>query len=293
MPAPTALAVFLAGIAGRQTVLRDPSRRRSRRFGGKRWRPLRSATAPRRVRARHSPRCSGPPARMIGRSRDRCARMIRRPAHPLPMRNSPLGTPESRARAARFFDAAASGTACYCGYRVGGQLDPDFATIATKEDRACPNESALDPSQLLPGGDQTTMIPIKHGQTFSGFLRGETATGTLSVGRGGRKAGAAARPNCETERKRGAVMPDGLHAARSLAEFADLIGSGGNIEGGNGAENPATGHERRLRGRKTGINGETPKRALTSVLTALFSFPLSGGAGHPRPRCLVAQWQSR
>lgn len=86
------------------------------------------------------------------------------------------------------------------------------------------------------------MIPIKHGQTFSGFLRGETATGTLSVGRGGRKAGAAARPNCETERKRGAVMPEGLHAARSLAEFADLIGSGGNIKGGNGAENPATGH---------------------------------------------------
>jgi hypothetical protein len=38
------------------------------------------------------------------------------------------------------------------------------------------------------------------------------------------------------------VMPDGLHAARSLAEFADLIGSGGNIKGGNGAENPATGH---------------------------------------------------
>jgi hypothetical protein len=27
MPAPTALAVFFAGIAGRQTVLRDPSRR--------------------------------------------------------------------------------------------------------------------------------------------------------------------------------------------------------------------------------------------------------------------------
>ena len=242
MPAPTALAVFLAGIAGRQTVLRDPSRRRSRRFGGKRWRPLRSATAPRRVRARHSPRCSGPPARMIGRSRDRCARMIRRPAHPLPMRNSPLGTPESRARAARFFDAAASGTACYCGYRVGGQLDPDFATIATKEDRACPNESALDPSQLLPGGDQTTMIPSRTARRFPDSCAAKRRRGPSRWGVVGEKQ---ARPRDQIAKRNesgGSVMPEGLHAARSLAEFADLIGSGGNIEGGNGAENPATGH---------------------------------------------------
>lgn len=158
------------------------------------------------------------------------------------MRNSPLGTPESRARAARFFDAAASGTACYCGYRVGGQLDPDFATIATKEDRACPNESALDPSQLLPGGDQTTMIPSRTARRFPDSCAAKRRRGPSRWGVVGEKQ---ARPRDQIAKRNesgGSVMPDGLHAARSLAEFADLIGSGGNIEGGNGAENPATGH---------------------------------------------------
>ena len=54
--------------------------------------------------------------------------------------------------------------------------------MATKEDRACPNESVLDSAKLFLGGDQTTTIRVKHGQPFFGFLRGETARGTLSVG---------------------------------------------------------------------------------------------------------------
>lgn len=78
---PTALDVFRDGRGGRQPFFAIPPGGRSRRSRPKRWRAGRSATAPRRSRARPSPSCSGPAARTIGRSRDRCSRVIRRPSH--------------------------------------------------------------------------------------------------------------------------------------------------------------------------------------------------------------------
>ena len=79
----------------------------------------------------------------------------------------------------------------------------DRPTIATKRDRAFLVEVVLHASKQILVGDQTTTIVLKNGQRSAGFLRDQTAKQTESAT---------------------SLMPEGLQAALSFAEFADRVG---------------------------------------------------------------------
>ena len=179
---PTALDVFLEGIGGRETVLRDPSRRAIA--------AIKAQTLASIAERHRATPFTGPALAQLQRAFGKDDRALK---GPLFEGDSTPITPAADAKFAarhvgvagngrKVFEDAATCAACHRVNSVGGQLGPDLTTIATKEDGAFPNESVLVPSKLLLGGDQTTTITLKHGQTFSGFLRGQTATGTLSVG---------------------------------------------------------------------------------------------------------------
>ena len=180
MTDPTALDVFRDGRGGREPFPGDSS-----------WRAIAAIEAQTlaSIAERHrAPPFTGPALAQLQRAGGKDDRALK---GSLFEGDSPPVTPSADAKfgawhgrvagqGRQVFDAAAC-TACPRVEGVGGQIGPDLTTMATKEDRACPNESVLDSAKLFLGGDQTTTSRVKHGQTFFGFLRGETARGALSV----------------------------------------------------------------------------------------------------------------
>ena len=82
----------------------------------------------------------------------------------------------------------------------------------------------LYPSKQILDGYQTTTITLKSGETYSGFLRGQTETETVLVDVTGEKHPLKRDQIAKLAESATSLMPEGLHTALSLAEFADLIG---------------------------------------------------------------------
>jgi putative membrane-bound dehydrogenase-like protein len=123
-----------------------------------------------------------------------------------------------------FFDAA--GVACSKCHVVngeGGPVGPDLSTVGSQFSRDILIESVLYPSKAIREGYQQVMIELKNGDAFSGAVKGESADSiTLQDSEARlqtlRKADIVERRTSELS-----LMPEGLHAALTLEDFADLI----------------------------------------------------------------------
>jgi putative heme-binding domain-containing protein len=122
--------------------------------------------------------------------------------------------------------AEPDGVNCTACHRVAGQgsdLGPDLTGAGTQFDRRALAEAILYPSKTVREGYQQITIEMKDDEEFNGVVKGETAdTLTLrdSSGREHKlvRASIKARHNSVLS-----LMPEGLQAALTLEEFADLI----------------------------------------------------------------------
>jgi putative heme-binding domain-containing protein len=105
----------------------------------------------------------------------------------------------------------------------GGKVGPDLTTAGAQFPRRELAESILFPSKALREGYQAMNVETKDGDLISGLLKGETADELTLVDAAAQlqripKSQIASRKLSELS-----LMPEGLHAAMTTAEFADLL----------------------------------------------------------------------
>jgi quinoprotein glucose dehydrogenase len=119
-----------------------------------------------------------------------------------------------------------AGMACITCHRVGDQgvsIGPDLTSVGSQFSRHELAESILHPSKAVREGYQAVEIETQDDESFSGLAKGETGTEVLLLDRLGQlqripKDKVASRRNSEFS-----LMPEGLHAALTLEQFAGLI----------------------------------------------------------------------
>jgi putative heme-binding domain-containing protein len=137
-----------------------------------------------------------------------------------------------------FHDVA--GMACISCHRVGGEgvsIGPDLTSVGSQFSRHELAESILYPSKAVREGYQAVEIETTDDESFSGLAKGETGTEVLLLDRLGQlqripKDKVAARRNSDFS-----LMPEGLHSALTLEQFAGLISYLESLKG-NAVEQP-------------------------------------------------------
>ena len=123
-----------------------------------------------------------------------------------------------------FFGSA--GVACTACHQVAGQggiIGPDLTLAGRQFGRAEIIESILYPSRIVREGYRQCVITTTDGRELIGALRSETVAGLTLVDAAG---GATVVPPAEIKERRDlpdSLMPEGLHAALTLEQFADLV----------------------------------------------------------------------
>ena len=133
--------------------------------------------------------------------------------------------PGDSARGRKLFTEP-GGVNCAACHRIAGEgsdLGPDLSGVGAQFDRHALAEAILYPSKTVREGYQQIAIEMADGDEFSGVVKGETAdTLTLrdSSGREHKlpRAAIQARRNSALS-----LMPEGLQAALSLDDFANLV----------------------------------------------------------------------
>jgi putative membrane-bound dehydrogenase-like protein len=119
-----------------------------------------------------------------------------------------------------------SSVGCATCHRVagqGGEVGPDLTGVAAKYNRTFLVESVLYPSKQILDGYHSTVIETKDGESYTGFVRAENSKElTLLQGSGAKQVINKADITKREEGKL-SVMPEGLQAALTLTDFADLI----------------------------------------------------------------------
>lgn len=123
-----------------------------------------------------------------------------------------------------FGDAARAACAvCHKARGQGGDAGPDLSDIGGKFDREQLIESVLEPSRQIVEGYRTTVVATHEGQVLTGVIRGETDSELTLVDVEGRVKKVAKASIEQSKALDVSIMPDGLAARLSPAEFADLI----------------------------------------------------------------------
>ena len=144
-----------------------------------------------------------------------------------------LKLPGDAARGAKLFSEP-SGVNCLACHRVAGvgsDLGPDLGGIGAQFDRLALAESVLYPSKTVREGYQQITIEMKDDEELNGLVKGETADTLIlrdASGRDNRLPRASIKSRRTSARS---LMPDGLQAALSLEEFADLIAYLSSLKG--------------------------------------------------------------
>ncbi len=112
---------------------------------------------------------------------------------------------------------------CHRARGQGGEIGPDLSDIGGKFDRALLVESVLEPSRQIVEGYRTTTIATKDGRVLSGIARDETPAGLMLVDADGKRCAVRADEIDDRKFADASLMPSGLAAGISPAEFADLI----------------------------------------------------------------------
>ncbi len=104
----------------------------------------------------------------------------------------------------------------------GSKAGPDLFSVGDQFARRELIESVLQPSASIAVGYSTTMVETKSGEEFQGVLKEATGEGVVLMGGDGKRQRIAASDIQEQRGSSVSLMPEGLQAALSLQEFADL-----------------------------------------------------------------------
>jgi putative heme-binding domain-containing protein len=136
-----------------------------------------------------------------------------------------LGGRGDRDRGRAIF-ADAAGAACIRCHRVGkegGDAGPDLSDIGGKFGREHLVESVLEPSRQIVEGYRPTVIATNDGLTSTGLVKAETAD-ELTLVDAEARARVIRKPDIDERAFADiSIMPEGLAARLSPAQFADLI----------------------------------------------------------------------
>jgi putative heme-binding domain-containing protein len=113
--------------------------------------------------------------------------------------------------------------ACHRVNSLGAEVGPDLSGVGTQFDRRALAESILHPSKTVREGYQQIIIEMQDGEEYSGVIKGETANLLTLRDSTGREHKIDRRDVKARRNSALSLMPEGLHAALSLEEFADLI----------------------------------------------------------------------
>ena len=113
--------------------------------------------------------------------------------------------------------------ACHRVAGVGSDLGPDLTGVGTQFDRRALAEAILYPSKTVREGYQQITIEMVDEEEFNGVVKGETAD-TLTIRDGSGREHKLARASIKARRNSAlSLMPEGLQAALTLEDFADLV----------------------------------------------------------------------
>jgi putative membrane-bound dehydrogenase-like protein len=137
------------------------------------------------------------------------------------------------ARGRKLF-AESGGVNCVACHRVAGEgsdTGPDLSSVGAQFDRVALAEAILYPSKTVREGYQQMIIEMADDEEFSGVVKGETADILTLRDSSGRehklpRASIKARHNSSLS-----LMPDGLQAALTLEDFADLVSYLASLKG--------------------------------------------------------------
>ena len=134
-----------------------------------------------------------------------------------------LRTPGDAKIGRKLFEGDAGCIACHRANQLGAAIGPALDGVGALYDRATLIESVLYPSKQIFDGYHTVTITLKNAETHAGFLRYETAEEVLLVDVTGAQHHLPKAQIAQREESATSLMPEGLQAALSLAEFSDLI----------------------------------------------------------------------
>ena len=123
----------------------------------------------------------------------------------------------------KLFAGDAGCIACHHASGLGANIGPALDGVGSLYGRAALIESVLYPSKQIFDGYHTVNIAMKNGDTFAGFLRYETADEVLLVDVAGTQNHLAKSQIATRVESAVSLMPEGLQATLSLAEFSDVI----------------------------------------------------------------------
>jgi putative heme-binding domain-containing protein len=105
----------------------------------------------------------------------------------------------------------------------GGEIGPDLSDVGGKFDRPLLIESVLEPSRQIVDGYRTTTIATAGGQVLTGIVRDETPAGLVIVDSQGQRHAVRAAEIEDRTVDDTSLMPSGIAAGLSPAEFTDLV----------------------------------------------------------------------
>lgn len=112
---------------------------------------------------------------------------------------------------------------CHKAGGKGGDIGPDLTGVAAKYNRAALIESVLYPSKQILDGYKSTMVDTKDGESYTGFIRDENPRELILLDAAGTRH-VIARDQISLRRESNlSLMPEGLQAGMSLADFSDLM----------------------------------------------------------------------
>ncbi len=223
MPDVQALDVYLDGLGSKENRIRDESRKAIENLRDKAL-PL--------VEARHAKTpFTGQTLRELQRAFDRDATARKGPLFAGEQKPSAAADYEKFAtthdgdanKGRKLFDETAGCVLCHAVNGKGGQIGPELTGIGTKYARATLIESVLYPSKQIFDGYRSTVITTKSGDAFTGFIRDETPAQLVVLDAVGEAHPLIKDQIFKREESNVSLMPEGLQAAMSLADFADLI----------------------------------------------------------------------
>ena len=223
MPDERALPVYLDTIAGRESGPRD----RARRALG----PIRDAVLP-AVEERHRKKpFTGAALAALQRVYQEHPKALvgplfegnSRPVAPTEYARFALNSPGDAKNGRKLFESEATCVTCHVAQGSGGAIGPALDGVGSLYDRATLIESVLYPSKQIFDGYHTVTVTMKNGETNAGFLRYETAEEVLLVDIAGGQHHLPKGAIAKREESAVSLMPEGLQASLSLAEFSDVI----------------------------------------------------------------------
>ncbi|HTD87792.1 MAG TPA: HEAT repeat domain-containing protein [Candidatus Binatia bacterium] len=112
---------------------------------------------------------------------------------------------------------------CHTIKAEGGKVGPDLTTVGAQFSRREIAESILFPSKAVREGYQSLNIETKDGELLTGLLKGETDDELTLVDAAGQLQRITKGQIVSRKLSELSLMPEGLHAALSTPEFADLL----------------------------------------------------------------------